>query len=1013
MQAMNYPLISEYVEAIKMAEDNFEELSYLQPVLDDTGQPVMSSGNFAVVFKMKDERDGKLYAVRCFHRDQEGRAESYRLIEEELKDVESPYLVSFRYMDKELFVDSSQTDETEFPVLLMDWVEGITLDKYLRENLDDQYALEMLAYRFSQLAQWLIPQPFAHGDLKPDNILVREDGTLVLVDYDGMYVPAMKGQKARELGSPDFRHPLRTEDDFDEHIDDFPLLILTLNVLVACDTLSSFSLPFLIDKDFFNPIDSQSIKKIYPSNKSSINKCVSVIINCLIDNEKAIPIVVYDTIAKHIRWSYYNFAQNFYELTKKQLDDYSFAKKFNKNGRFKIDEINYPICLNEHVEGFSHKLDYGFPHFFHQGCLLAVDDLVEGSYMGDETCEVWKEMCVPSDTIVIGKEAFRDCDCVELIIVPNSVRFIGDHAFYGCKRLRYIVLPDSIEGVGKNPFDLSRSSYVSQRTGLEANSLVNIIVPDGTKEYYVNLLSDYQHLVVDFTEFVNSMDPTVNPLVINIAKKVKVKTEKLIRYEGRDAIVEIPFGTRILCDGAFKGNMNVKRVKLPESLVVYGCKVFYNCKNLESIILPSNLDHIPNDFFYGCEKLKEIQIPSSVKSLGDRCFNGCKRIERISLPSKMNIIGKNVFCNCSSLQSIIMPTEVNGLGSHIFQGCKELKTIVIPKGAKSIPNGMFSGCSFLCEVKMPDDITQIGSDAFDECKSLHRILLPAKLEIIDRGAFMESGIEELNIPYSVNHIGCSAFKNCKSLKFVEIPQNTSLTKLENYIFEGCSSLSKITLSESIEDVGEWTFAGCTTLTNIILPSQIRRIGHGLFSGCINLQSINDLDNIKEIESEAFFNCRMLKYFKLSPSVEKIGHNVFIGMPIQNIDISSDRYEKDHMALYTKDKKKIIEVLMIKSEWEIPNSVETICEWAFNGCSLKKLVIPKSVKNIESKAFVSSPIDIIEIGSMINIESDSFCDEIGAIVVPTHLLNHYISSVQSGIGRWYKIDKKFVGSNNKT
>ena len=230
MQAMNYPLISEYVEAIKMAEDNFEELSYLRPVLDDMGQPVMSSGNFAVVFKMKDERDGKLYAVRCFHRDQEGRAESYRLIEEELKDVESPYLVSFRYMDKELYVDSKQSDETEFPVLLMDWVEGITLDKYLRENLDDQYALEMLAYCFSQLAQWLIPQPFAHGDLKPDNILVREDGTLVLVDYDGMYVPAMKGQKARELGSPDFRHPLRTADDFDEHIDDFPFVSILLSL---------------------------------------------------------------------------------------------------------------------------------------------------------------------------------------------------------------------------------------------------------------------------------------------------------------------------------------------------------------------------------------------------------------------------------------------------------------------------------------------------------------------------------------------------------------------------------------------------------------------------------------------------------------------------------------------------------------------------------------------------------------------------------------------------------------
>ena len=227
---MNYPLISEYIEAIKSAEDNFEELSYLRPVLDDDGLPIMTSGNFAVVFKMKDETMGKLYALKCFTKEQQGREEAYHQIAEELKNVDSPYLVSLRYLEKELFVDTEQTDETEFPVLLMDWVEGKTLDKYLRENLDDKYALEMLAYRFSQLAQWLIPQPFAHGDLKPDNILVREDGTLVLVDYDGMYVPAMKGQKARELGSPDFRHPLRTENDFDEHIDDFSLVSILLSL---------------------------------------------------------------------------------------------------------------------------------------------------------------------------------------------------------------------------------------------------------------------------------------------------------------------------------------------------------------------------------------------------------------------------------------------------------------------------------------------------------------------------------------------------------------------------------------------------------------------------------------------------------------------------------------------------------------------------------------------------------------------------------------------------------------
>ena len=227
---MNYPLISEYVEAIKAAEENFDQLKHLRPVLGEDGEPVMTSGNFAVVFKMKDEQTGKLHAVKCFLKEQEGRAEAYRQIAEELEYVSSTFLTPIKYLDKELFVDSANSEDSEFPVLLMDWVEGQTLDKYIREHIDDQYELSLLAYQFSRLAMWLMPQPFAHGDLKPDNILVKEDGTLVLVDYDGMYVPAMKGQKARELGSPDFRHPGRTEEVFDDHIDDFSLASILLSL---------------------------------------------------------------------------------------------------------------------------------------------------------------------------------------------------------------------------------------------------------------------------------------------------------------------------------------------------------------------------------------------------------------------------------------------------------------------------------------------------------------------------------------------------------------------------------------------------------------------------------------------------------------------------------------------------------------------------------------------------------------------------------------------------------------
>lgn len=223
-----FPSVGQYTETIKLAakspEDYFDTLSNLRPVLDDTGEPVMSCGNFAVVFKMVDEK-GKYHAVRCFHRYQEGRRKSYKLICEELNKVSSPYLSPIKYFENEFYIDS-----VEYPVLLMDWVDGVPLDKYIRKNINDKTKLRSLADNFRQLARWLLNQQFAHGDLKPDNILVKEDGSLVLVDYDGMFVPAMQGQKARELGSPDFRNPSRTENDFNMNIDIFPIVSILLSL---------------------------------------------------------------------------------------------------------------------------------------------------------------------------------------------------------------------------------------------------------------------------------------------------------------------------------------------------------------------------------------------------------------------------------------------------------------------------------------------------------------------------------------------------------------------------------------------------------------------------------------------------------------------------------------------------------------------------------------------------------------------------------------------------------------
>ena len=263
---MNYPLISEYIEAIRYAEDNFATLTNLRPELDDNGNPIMSSGNFAVVFKMKDIETGKLYAVKCFTRDEEEREERYREIIQEMGKVKSKYFASTKFFDNELFVDTSQGEETDFPVVVMDWIDGVCLEEYMRIIQHNKMSREILADNFQSFVCWLLPKHFAHGDLKPDNIIVKDDGKIMLVDYDGMFVPSLYGKPALEKGTPMYQYAGRTLDDFNEYIDDYAAIIILLILKLNVINPSSFkNNKFSNAKDFIgNLVDYVNDKTIAP-----------------------------------------------------------------------------------------------------------------------------------------------------------------------------------------------------------------------------------------------------------------------------------------------------------------------------------------------------------------------------------------------------------------------------------------------------------------------------------------------------------------------------------------------------------------------------------------------------------------------------------------------------------------------------------------------------------------------------------------------------------------------------
>lgn len=231
---MQYPTIGRYIETLLNPEGLFRSLSGLF-----VSAPVeFSAGAYGVVFRV--EVDGRPYALKCFTRHQPGRADAYRRIVRSLNRARSEdsagerHLVAVEWLDEEMFVFDDDGHAVRYPVLLMEWAEGETLTKRMAAAVAaaDPEELGRLSAAFDRLALWLLAQPFAHGDLKPDNLIVRPDGELTLVDYDGLYLPDMAGERARENGTEGFRSPGRGEGAFDERIDDFSIALMSLTLRV-------------------------------------------------------------------------------------------------------------------------------------------------------------------------------------------------------------------------------------------------------------------------------------------------------------------------------------------------------------------------------------------------------------------------------------------------------------------------------------------------------------------------------------------------------------------------------------------------------------------------------------------------------------------------------------------------------------------------------------------------------------------------------------------------------------
>ena len=796
---MQYPLLSEYVSAITHASENLDQLKHLEVVQDEHGEPYRSSGAFAVVFKMRDPRTGQLYALKCFTEEQEGRAEAYRKIEEELEVAGTTYLTSMRYYERELFVDSSVSSESEFPVLLMDWVEGSTMELYIREHYRDSYAMEMLCYRFCRLAAYLRSQPFAHGDVKPDNIMVSDTGTLTLIDYDGMFVPSLQGESSPTLGTEEFRHPLRTPELFDATIDDFALASIALSLrAIALDSqlLDQYGAP---DRLLFSASDYRDLAQ---------SKVMQAIWRLVGDKDLCKLVGLF--VLAHAEQSLASTSFQLFSTTRPEKPV--------------VVSLSTKVTDEDLAEAYTDECGVKFSPDRKRLLLLALNNL----YF----------YAIPDTVTTICDRAFYNCDSLTSLTIPNSVTAIGGGAFWKCSSLISLTIPDSVSFIGSDSVSSIGSGSFSG-----CYSLTTLTIPDSVTSIGNSA----------FKECCSLTSLTIPNSVTSIDDCAFLGCSSLTSLTIPDSVSSIE-------NSSFLGCSSLTTLTIPNSVTSIGDSAFSGCSSLTSLTIPNTVTSIGKGAFEDCSSLTSLTIPDSVTSIGDCAFSGCESLTSLTIPNSVTSIGDSAFEGCSDLTSLTIPNSVTSIGKGAFEDCSSLISLTIPNSVTMIGFSAFGGLTLhQLENQSPhfyvEDNVLFTADKkhlIAYCSRQTSYSIPNSVTSIEDGAFRYSRLTSLTIPDSVSSIGRSAFSCCESLTSLTIPN--SVTSIGDYAFWQCSSLISLTIPDSVSSIGHSAFSCCESLTSLTIPNSVTAIRDGAFSGCSSLNSLTIPDSVTFIGRGALCGC---------------------------------------------------------------------------------------------------------------------------------------------------------------
>jgi len=304
----SWPSAVDYQDAIQNSHLFLKdpELQKAEVEVDDIlGLPRVSTGRFAAVFQLKT-RSGSYYAVRAFISPVTDQQHRYELLSAHLTAFAPPFMVWYEYQSEGISVNGQW-----YPILKMEWVEGCILSTFIEQHLNDSQVLNRLAAQWRGVVATLNGSEIAHGDLQHGNVMVDNQGNIKLVDYDGVYIPALRGNPPDEVGHPNYQHPERiAKGYYEQNVDNFSSIVIYLSLRALAtdptlwDQFNNGENLIFTQEDFKNPGKTAIWQRLQNNPDLDIQAIAKVLEKCCTISVAKVPTLekVIDVIEGRKKW---------------------------------------------------------------------------------------------------------------------------------------------------------------------------------------------------------------------------------------------------------------------------------------------------------------------------------------------------------------------------------------------------------------------------------------------------------------------------------------------------------------------------------------------------------------------------------------------------------------------------------------------------------------------------------------------------------------------------------------